>query len=105
MSGLAGPILYMSGSCNGIFCVRLRDNKTLALWNPAIRRLRLLPGCPFQLNNIQHVGFRIDPSTGDFKVVHMSGDCNERRYAVYKSMSQSWELLEAKLFRSRICCD
>ncbi|KAL3508921.1 hypothetical protein ACH5RR_028322 [Cinchona calisaya] len=66
-AGLLGP-------SNGIVCIATR--KDICLFNPATRKFRRLPDCPFGCPQdffrcSEHSGFGYDPITNDYKVIRL----------------------------------
>ncbi|GAU24912.1 hypothetical protein TSUD_116370 [Trifolium subterraneum] len=59
------------GSCNGILCFLVKDDakfSTIQLWNPSIRKLKVLP--PFEKPlKFKMYGFGYDPVSDNYKVV------------------------------------
>ncbi|KAI3790275.1 hypothetical protein L2E82_03204 [Cichorium intybus] len=82
------------GSCNGILCLYDRDEYTISLWNPSIRRKLTLPDCPRRCFTGQKIGFGFDPITDDYKIVSISsprqnGGIVESSF-VYSMKTRTW---------------
>ncbi|XP_041991391.1 uncharacterized protein LOC121742343 [Salvia splendens] len=93
-------LVWMEGSCNGLVCV-LESARTLILWNPTIRKYRVLPrsGTPMRFEHYPlNFGFGYDEVHDDYKVVELlhldpGMSLTEPRAKVYSLRSNSWKAL------------
>ncbi|PON38289.1 Galactose oxidase [Parasponia andersonii] len=104
------------GSCNGLLCVTDDENGSsmrsrIVLWNPSIRKLRVLPKCGVGSANLCSekvsgvvLGFGYHPIVDDYRIVrivslqHFGRSCF--RAEVYSLRTDSW--IEIDAMRCRI---
>lgn len=98
----------IAGPTNGLFCLFYGEDR-FVIWNPAIREFRVLPfpHHPYFTPNLTveafSVGFGLDPSTDDYKVVLIRGFRDEIRdmplcdvcVNVYSLSTDTWRHLDA----------
>ncbi|XP_045822964.1 F-box/kelch-repeat protein At3g23880-like [Trifolium pratense] len=77
------------GSCNGILCFLVKKDYenliTIQLWNPSIRKLKVLP--PFEKPAFKMYGFGHDPVSDSYKVVVVLDVLDDRRNLVEKQIN------------------
>lgn len=107
--------LKVVGSCNGLLCVSDDDcsssmRSRLVLWNPLIRKFRVLPKCVIgsthlgseKVNGVVY-GFGYHPTIDDYRLVrivymyHFDRPCF--RAEVYSLRTDSWVEIEAMPYR------
>ncbi|KAK1358735.1 hypothetical protein POM88_043209 [Heracleum sosnowskyi] len=79
------------GCCNGLICyTEFRNN--IYLWNPSIRKLKVVPKSLLDYDEPVAYGFWFDMSTEDYKVAKVS--CMEKsKVEVYSLKSNSWDVI------------
>lgn len=95
----AADEIWLLGSCNGLVCILLIPS-TMILWNPAMRRSKVLPNSG--TNVFDHYsktyGFGYDELHDDYKVVEifkvmLNMDTYQTKLQVYSLRSNSWKTL------------
>ncbi|XP_074346118.1 F-box/kelch-repeat protein At3g23880-like [Apium graveolens] len=78
------------GCCNGLICYT--EFRYIYLWNPAIRKLKVVPDSGLYYDEPVVYGFWFDVNTDDYKVAKIS--CTERsKIEVYSLSSNSWDVI------------
>ncbi|KAJ0701622.1 putative F-box domain-containing protein [Helianthus annuus] len=84
-----GRLTEVVGSCNGILC--LRDKENIILWNFSIRRKLVIPLHPLLKSTLKPFdgafGFGFDPITDDYKIV---GALLTKKTYIYCLKTKSW---------------
>ncbi|KAK2991582.1 hypothetical protein RJ640_025881 [Escallonia rubra] len=91
--------IKVQDSCNGLVCLSIDSNKTLALWNPATRECMSLevPRCNSPYSHCDKFGIGFVPDTNDCKVVRLRARINRglrksiTLISTYTLSSDSWE--------------
>uniref|UniRef100_A0A2N9G838 F-box associated beta-propeller type 1 domain-containing protein n=1 Tax=Fagus sylvatica TaxID=28930 RepID=A0A2N9G838_FAGSY len=70
------PFLYdsMVGFCNGLFCLFNRADSTLYLWNPCIKKFKMIATPRYSLKSKWHAihhGFAYHSQNNDFKILQI----------------------------------
>ncbi|KAG5530555.1 hypothetical protein RHGRI_025491 [Rhododendron griersonianum] len=81
-------------SCNGLLCLLLGYSRALLLWNPSIKKFKILPKSRFQScssHELAH-GFAFVPRANDYKVVRLIHDKVEGspKVEIYTLSKNSW---------------
>lgn len=77
------------GCCNGLICYT--EFRNIYLWNPTIRKLKLLPDSGLYDDERVVYGFWFDMNSDDYKVAKIS--CMEKsKIEVYSLISNSWDV-------------
>uniref|UniRef100_A0A2N9FES2 F-box associated beta-propeller type 1 domain-containing protein n=1 Tax=Fagus sylvatica TaxID=28930 RepID=A0A2N9FES2_FAGSY len=81
----------MVGFCNGLFCLRNMDNKVLYLWNPSIRKFKMI-STPIDPFVPVAIGLAYHSQNNDFKILKMSCflESNTPHAEVYTLSTDSW---------------
>lgn len=85
------------GSIDGVFFIEgeTGDDILCALWNPANREVRYLPGAPISFEWFalgRHLVFGLEPITKDYKVLYYN-ECEEYA-AIYSCSMDSWKFFK-----------
>ncbi|XP_058183999.1 F-box/kelch-repeat protein At3g06240-like [Rhododendron vialii] len=88
------------GSCNGLLCLfmsnraRLGYSRVLLLWNPSIKKFKILPKPRFQSRSSYELahGFSFVPRANDYKVVRLIHDKvqGSPKVEIYTLSTNSW---------------
>ncbi|PIN15470.1 hypothetical protein CDL12_11884 [Handroanthus impetiginosus] len=86
------------GSCNGLICLSALLSNEVVLWNPALRKHRVLPSLGDQCQQYGSYGFGYDPVEDEYLVVtHITTIKNGEywtRAKVYSSRTDSWTSID-----------
>ncbi|KAG5530563.1 hypothetical protein RHGRI_025499 [Rhododendron griersonianum] len=81
-------------SCNGLLCLFLEHSRVLLLWNPSIKKVKILPNPRFQSCSAYELahGFAFVPRANDYKVVRLIPDMVEgsSKVEIYTLSTNSW---------------
>ncbi|KAG5530565.1 hypothetical protein RHGRI_025501 [Rhododendron griersonianum] len=82
------------GSCNGLLCLFMGYSRVLLLWNPSIKKFKILPKPRLQSRfayELTH-GFAFVPRANDYKVVRLIHDSVEgsTKVEIYTLTTNSW---------------
>ena len=95
------------GYCNGLICIALYNNRTIYLWNPSIRKFKMVTGTSLSFNitpsNFSY-GFAYHSQKNDYKIARIVGSQwqNVIKADVYTLSTDMWRMVEVSLesFRS-----
>lgn len=89
--------MELIGSCNGLICYTGKNNydprNDIYLWNPIIRKVKILPQSKFYKRNTGY-GFWFDRNSGDYNVAKvLSTTETASAVEVYSLSNNSWDII------------
>lgn len=86
--------IHVRGCCDGVICYTLEENQDVVyLWNPSIRKLKVVPEFRKSGYLNKAIGFWFNAETNDYEVVRIGYTPEMSFVDVYSLSSNSWEMI------------